>query len=100
MDFQQLTTHGDICQALTLALSLAAYIPQWYTLTRTKCVENISVRSWYLWLLSALLAWFYSLVQFKAYSTGIVLFATNTAIVLCIITTLALLSLYRKKRLA
>lgn len=55
---------SDVCQAITLLLSLFAYVPQWLSLKRSQSSKNISLGCWLMWAFSPFLSLSYASVQF------------------------------------
>jgi uncharacterized protein with PQ loop repeat len=56
---------ASLSQVATTFVSLAAYLPQWSKLYRTKSSESISLSSWCIWAVSTSMTLFYAIVQFK-----------------------------------
>ncbi len=77
MSFEVLVSTADLCQSATLFISFSAYLPQWKKLLETRSSKNISLNSWFLWLVSSVLSLFYALVQISVYGTGVVLAVTS-----------------------
>ena len=89
---------ASTCQCLTIVCSLCAYIPQWRTLHRRKSSDDISLKSWLLWIGCALLGTFYSVTTYLMTGVGIALVCTDIA-ALCFITiTISMILKYRNVR--
>ena len=95
---EQWLSLANFAQSITIAISLAAYLPQWMTLRRKRSSENISLSSWSLWLVSSLCSLSYAATQLLVYGTGQVLVVTSVLSVLFIAVTLGLIFLYSPKR--
>lgn len=75
---------ANVAESAVPLLSLAAYIPQWRTLLRTRDSRSISMASWGIWAVSYLIATFYSCVLLLVTGRGWPLVIT-TAVGLCFV---------------
>jgi len=86
---------ADAGQAAVPLLSLAAYLPQWIKICRTRTSGSISIRAWLIWTLSSVLALFYAVVQLLLNGRGWALvFATGAGLAF-VVTTLLLVIWFR-----
>jgi uncharacterized protein with PQ loop repeat len=91
---------ANVCQMSTVLISLAAYLPQWVKLYRTKSSENISLRSWCLWVVSSAFAFFYAVVQLLLNDRGWPLVVSTLTSFAFIVLTVLMIVKYRPKRAA
>jgi uncharacterized protein with PQ loop repeat len=81
---ETLMTIANVAESTVPILSLAAYIPQWRTLLRTRDSRSISMVSWGIWAVSYLIATFYASVLLLVTGRGWPLVIT-TAVGLCFV---------------
>ncbi len=63
-------TAADLCQTAVPFIAFTAYWPQWLKLIRTRSSQDISLRSWCTWIVSATFALFYAVVQLLVNGRG------------------------------
>ncbi len=90
---------ANACQVVTTLISLSAYLPQWIKLIQTRSSGDISLRSWYLWFISASFALFYAIVQYLLNDRGWPLIISTLASLGCILFTVSLIVRFRTKSL-
>lgn len=98
MSEQYLIAISNFGQSITIFVTLVAYIPQWRTFYKNKSSENISVKSWLLWLLTCMLAVFYAFVQVKVHHTGHALLVSSSVSLIFVATTIVLILRFRPAR--
>ena len=91
---------ADVCQSLTIVLSLVAYFPQWRRFYVNKSSANVSLRSWYLWLVGNIFSWIYACTCFVLIGACGMLLVTNTLAITFNIVTLGMIQFYKKKELS
>jgi len=96
MDISLLLASADIAQTSTIAIALYANVPQWLVILSTKTSKNISLMSWWLWLVGSLLSVFYSIVQNFVFGHSSSLILTSTMNLVCNTITLFLIVKFRK----
>ncbi|MDA0989201.1 MAG: PQ-loop repeat-containing protein [Verrucomicrobia bacterium] len=89
-------TCADIGQSIVPVIGLAAYIPQWRKLLRSRSSENFSMRAWLLWACSGTLTLFYAIVQLRLAGRGWPLVFSALVGLLFIMFTIVLLIKFRK----
>lgn len=76
-------------------LSLTAYLPQWRKIITTKSSKDISLQSWLLWSVSALISVFYALAQYQMTGQGTALVFSTVVNLVFVLITVYLLVVYR-----
>ncbi len=97
MELHHVLILGDVCQTVTIILSLCAYIPHWIALLQTSSVE-ISVSAWVIWSISGLLSFIYALVQNMIHGVASMLFYSTLANCICLTVTLCLIFRHQIRR--
>ena len=75
---------AGVAESAVPVLSLAAYIPQWRVLMRSRDSSSISMISWGIWAVSYVIATFYSSMLLLTTGRGMPLVIT-TALGLCFV---------------
>lgn len=75
---------AGVAESAVPVLSLAAYIPQWRMLMRTRDSSSISLMSWGIWAVSYVIATFYSTILLLVTGRGLPMVIT-TALGLCFV---------------
>jgi uncharacterized protein with PQ loop repeat len=96
MNINTLEVIANAMQMSIPLLSLTAYIPQWAKLFKTQSSTDISLRSWSIWIISGLFAFFYAVVHFFTTGTGWPLIISSVANLIFVSITVILIALYRK----
>ncbi len=91
---------ANVCQLAVSVIALSAYLPQWIKLLQTKSSDDISLRSWILWMFSTSLAIYYAIVQFLMNGRGWPLIISSLIGFGSILFTIFLIVRYRSKKQA
>lgn len=89
---------ANMCQIAVSVISMAAYLPQWLKLFRTKASTSISVRSWSAWSVSSAFALFYAIVKLLQNGSGWPLVISTFFGLTFVLFTLVLVVLFRGGR--
>ncbi|ODS25017.1 hypothetical protein AB835_00485 [Candidatus Endobugula sertula] len=95
MSLELVVISANILQGSIPVLSLVAHFPQWKKLVSNKSSNDISLRSWTIWTISALISIFYAVVQYYVTGSGITLVFSNISVLACVLITIYLVLLYR-----
>ena len=87
---------SDACQLAVPFISLAAYVPQWIKLCRTRSSASISLRSWCLWTVTSAFALFYAIVQLLLHDSGWALVVSTVMTFGFVLVTLYLVVKFRR----
>lgn len=97
MDLQVLLFSANLMQSSIVVITLFANVPQWVTIYKNKTSENLSLSSWYMWLMASFFGLFYAVVNQCAYGNcAALLFSTGVSF-LCNAYTIHLILKYRAK---
>lgn len=94
--FDLLVFLADLGQAMVPVLSLAAYLPQWRKLLKTRQSGSVSAVSWGIWSLSSVLAMFYAIVQLHRTGYGVALVFSSVLSLCFVLITFALVYRFRQ----
>ena len=84
---------AGVLQGSLAVVTIAAVLPQWLKLYRTRSSQDISVLSWLIWTLASLVSLFYATCQVCFLSVGhSLLIATATSVVTNVITLIMILA--------
>ena len=93
MSKEEFLIYGDICQCVTILLTLLAYFPLWRSIKASKPPVIMNIIPWLVWLLSASMAWVYAAIQWSTYGVAQLLLASTSFMLLFNLYTVLLLSL-------
>jgi len=96
-EIESMANQAGFLQGSILLLSLSAYLPQWKKVIATRSSKHISLQSWLLWTVSAAIAVFYAVAQYQTTGHGTALVFSSAVNLPCVIITVYLLVMYRKK---
>jgi uncharacterized protein with PQ loop repeat len=84
---------AGVLQGSLAVVTIAAVLPQWLKLYRTRTSQDISVLSWLIWTLASLVSLFYATCQVCFLSVGhSLLIATATSVVTNVVTLVIILA--------
>jgi hypothetical protein len=92
---QYIVITANILQLIIPFFSLIAYIPFWLVLLKLKSSKEISLLSWWLWLISASFALFYAIIQNYITNIGMALIFSTSLSLLFVIITIILIIIFR-----
>ncbi len=87
---------ADLCETITIFISLGAYLPQWRMMIKNRSSQNHSIVAWLIWLFSGFLGLFYAIVQYINSPSSYVLVFSMSANMLFVLGTLLMVAYYRK----
>lgn len=87
---------ANVAESLVPLLVLAAYIPQWRHLWRTRDSRSISLSSWGIWAVAYLISVFYAAVLLASTGKGLPLLFTTSCGLIFVLVTLGLAWRFRK----
>ena len=96
MQYSDLSLFADVCQVVTVLLSMAAYLPQWSVILKRRSSEHVALWAWILWLGSSTLSLIYALVLNYIEGIGAALLLTTSINFCFLIVTIGLIMRFRR----
>ena len=91
-----LSIAANIAQLTSMPICLAAYVPQWVTMVRNRSSDDVSLNAYLIWIFSASLGLFYSIVQLAETGSGSALLITTVVNFICLVITAVMIAWYRR----